>query len=302
MSQIVKKDLWITTFLPFSAAMAAAGTLIPLFILVIGNVSDIGILSAISSTVSLPLAFIWGKLTDDSGKRKIFILIMFISGFGVLFGYFLAGMVFGTIITLIILSIMSGALLGAGDTAKNMYIFDKYPPEEWEEKISKYQQLTGIGACLGLVFGGLFQMFFNNYAIFFLICAILCGISAGMGFLMIKEVSTDKVKYKVERAPIMNMDLPMYSSVYIPKKPISYDITKESIDSSLRSQITKTIIMFFLASFTLYMASNLTFTPLPAFMTDNLVIAEYLIFWIYLEALLFHDFEVDHEGTHSKSY
>ncbi len=282
MSQSLNKDFWITTFLPFSAAMAASGTLIPLFILAMGGgAADIGWLSALSSCVSLPLAFIWGKLTDDTGQRKIFIIIMFISGFGVIFGYFLTGIIPGNFTWLIGLSVLSGLLLGSGDTAKNMYIFDSYPPDQWEEKISKYQQRTGIGACLGLVFGGVFQMVFvDSYAIFFLICALLCGGSAVLGFLVIKDIAVDKIIQKAERTPVMNLDLPYYSSIYTPRKTISYQVKDK--ESPSKRQMTKTLVLFFLGSFTLYLASNFTFTPLPAFMSVDLLIMEFLIFWIYL--------------------
>ncbi len=277
----LNKDFWINTFLPFSAAMAAAGTLIPLFIIsatIGGDVSDIGMLSALSSCVGLPLAFVWGKLTDDTGKRKIFILIMFISGFGILFGYFLAI----NLTWLIVLSVLSGLLLGAGDTAKNMYIFDTYPPTEWEEKIAKYQQRTGIGACAGLIFGGLFQIFFItiNFAIFFLVCSILCGISAVLGYFFIKDIRIDRIRQKVERVPIINLDLPFYSSLYTPRKVVSYE--SQVKDAPTKSQITSTLILFFLASFALYLASNFTFTPLPAFITQELLIAPSFIFWIFL--------------------
>ncbi len=285
--KLSKEDFWISTFLPFSAAMAAAGTLIPLFIIFTGPggialpVSYIGFLSAISSCVSLPLAFIWGKLTDDSGKRKVFILTMFISGFGILFGYFFAS----NLIWLIILSVLSGLLFGAGDTAKNMYIFDKYPPELWEEKIAKYQQQSGIGACAGLVFGALFPLATQiDFQIFFLICAILCGISAVLGYLLIKDVSKDKLKNKVERIPIMNMDLPYYSSIYTPRKVISYEIKSKDEEEPKKSQFTMTLILFFLASFAMYLASTLTFTPLPAFIISPSLggINASSVFWIFL--------------------
>ncbi|HUX99961.1 MAG TPA: MFS transporter [Candidatus Deferrimicrobium sp.] len=281
MSPDVSKDFWITSFLPFSAAMAASGTLIPLFILFIGgSVSDIGMLSALSSIISLPLAFIWGKLTDDTGKRKIFILIMLISGFGILLGYFFAS-TFPDYLWLILLSVMAGLLLGAGDTAKNMYIFDKYPTEEWEETISKYSQRSGIGSCIGMVFGGLFQMFFNNYAIFFLICAILCGVSAILGFFTIKDIKKDKIsEYKFEKSPIINADLPMYSSVLQIRRPISYKVAPK--DAPMKSQITKGLVMFFIAGFALFLASNLTFTPLAAYISQDLAIPESWIFWIFL--------------------
>ena len=283
MVKIVSKDFWITTFLPFSAAMAASGTLIPLFIIsgiIGGDVSDIGMLSALSSLISLPLAFAWGKLTDDTGKRRIFILIAFISGFGILLGYSFAS----NLTWLIILSIMSGLLLGAGDTAKTMYIFDTYPPDLWEEKISKYQQRTGIGACSGLVFGALFQIFYtfpNSFMIFFLICAVLSAISAILGYLIIKDISKEKIQFKIERTPILNLDLPSYSSLFQPRKLISYEIKPSEKDTPTKSQITSTLIMFFLGGFSLYLASNLTFTPLPAFIT-GLSIESSFVFWIFL--------------------
>lgn len=275
-----RKDFWILSFMPFSAAMAASGTLIPLFIIsatIGGTASDIGIFSAISSLVSLPLAFLWGKLTDDSGKRKIFILIAFLSGLGVLLGYSFAT----SWLWVLILSITSGLLLGAGDTAKNMYIFDNYPIEEWEETISKYSQRSGIGACLGMVFGGLFQMFFTSYSIFFMICAILCGVSAIIGFLAIKDISKDNIKdYKLDRLPIINSDLPVYSSLLQVRNPIKFKM--EAKEGLSKSQFTKVLIMFFLAAFSLFLASNLTFTPLSAYMSQNLSIPDAYIFWIFL--------------------
>lgn len=294
MSTTSRTDFWINSFLPFAAAMAASGTLIPLFIIsstIGGSVSDIGYLSALGSLVSLPMAFIWGKLTDDTGKRKVFIFIMFLSGLGILLGYSFESMFASTyeinIVWITIISITSGLLLGAGDTAKNMYIFDKYPPDLWEEKISKYQQRSGIGACAGLIFGGLFQMYFGNYMIFFLICAILSGVSAVMAFLTIKEITTDKSKeYKVARTPIVNEALPIYSSLVQSRRILSYKMEPQDQKDPTKSQITATLLLFFGGAFSLFLASNLTFTPLAAYISQTpplgLGISESFVFWIFL--------------------
>lgn len=279
MSTNSRKDFWIMSFIPFSAAMAASGTLIPLFIIstvIGGSVSDIGVFSAISSLVSLPLAFIWGKLTDDTGKRKVFILIMLLSGFGVLLGYTFAS----DLLWILVLSIISGLLLGSGDTAKTIYIFDHYPPDLWEEKISKYHQLSGLGATLGLAVGGLFQMFLMEYSIFFLICAILCTISAGIGFLTIKDVTKDQFNHKINKSALINADLPVFSSLIQARKIVPYKLTLEK--TPMRKNVTFSLILFFLAAFSLFLASNFTFTPLPAFIKQNLGIEESYIFWIFL--------------------
>jgi len=281
MSQTSKKDFWIYAFLPFSAAMAASGTLISLFIIstaIGGTVSDIGFISALTTLVSLPLTFIWGKLTDDSGKRKIFILIAFISGFGILFSYFFAV----NLTWLIVLGILSGLLLGAGDTAKTMYIFDHYPPDLWEETISKYQQRSGIGACLGLVVGGLFQTFLNNYSIFFLICAILCAVSAVIGFFTIKDISKEKILQKIEKTALINLDLAFYSTLVQPRKILSYKVEAKDQETPIKKQFTATLGLFFLGGFTLFLASNLTFTPLAAFVTQDLTIPASYYFWIFI--------------------
>lgn len=287
MSQTASKDFWIYAFLPFSAAMAASGTLISLFILsatIGGTVSDIGFISALTTLVSLPLTFIWGKLTDDTGKRKIFILIAFVSGFGILFGYFFAA----NLMWLIILGILSGLLLGAGDTAKTMYIFDKYPPDLWEETISKYQQRSGIGACLGLVFGGVFQIFLG-YTWLFFICAILCAVSAVIGFFTIKDISKDRVSQKIEKLALINMDPAFYSSLIQPRKIISYKVEAKDKEISMKKQFTAALGLFFLGGFTLFLASNLVFTPLAAFVTQEaepvyggLGIPGEFYFWIFI--------------------
>ncbi|MDD1776720.1 MAG: MFS transporter [Candidatus Helarchaeota archaeon] len=281
MAQTASKDFWIYAFLPFSAAMAASGTLISLFIIsttIGGTVSDIGFISALTTLVSLPLTFIWGKLTDDTGKRKIFILIAFISGFGILFCYFFAV----NLTWLVILGILSGLLLGAGDTAKTMYIFDKYPPDLWEEKISKYQQRSGIGACLGLVAGGLFQTFLNDYALFFLICAILCAVSAIIGFFIIKDVSKEKILQKIEKTALINLDLAFYSTLVQPRKILSYKVEAKDQETPTKKQFTATLGLFFLGGFTLFLASNLVFTPLAAFVTQEVTIPVSYYFWIFI--------------------
>ena len=277
MSQLSSKDIWIYAFLPFSAAMAASGTLIPLFILLTtSSVSAIGFISALTSLVSLPLAFFWGKFTDDSGKRKKFILIAFISGFGILFSYFFAV----NLIWLLVLGILSGLLLGAGDTAKTMYILDRYPPDLWEETISKYQQRSGIGACLGLVFGGFFQTFLTNYALFFLICAIFCAASAIIGFFTIKDMSKDKVLQKIEKTALINLDLGFYSSLIQPRKILLYKPEVKDQEAPTKKQFTAALGLFFLGGFTLFLASNLTFTPLAAFITQT--VPESCYFWIFV--------------------
>jgi len=281
MSHISNKDFWIYAFLPFSAAMAASGTLIPLFIisgLANTSVSDIGLVSAISTIVSLPLAFVWGKLTDDTRKRKVFILTAFISGFGILFTYFFAV----NLIWVIILNIISGLLLGAGDTAKSMYILDKYPPDLWEKKIAKFQQRSGIGACLGLAFGGLFQLYSNYYGVFFLVCAFLCALSAIMGFFTIKDISKDKILQKIEKTALINLDLAFYSSLIQPRKILIYNIEARDQEEPMKLQFTKTLGLFFLAGFALYLASNFAFTPLAAFITQQLTIHESYYFWIFI--------------------
>ncbi len=286
MSQTASKDFWIYAFLPFSAAMAASGTLISLFIIsstIGGTASDIGFISALTTLVSLPLTFVWGKLTDDSGKRKIFILIAFISGFGILFSYFFAvNLTWANLTWLVVLGILSGLLLGAGDTAKTMYIFDKYPPDLWEETISKYQQRSGIGACLGLVFGGFFQTFLNNYALFFLVCAILCAVSAVIGFFTIKDVSKDRIAQKIEKTALINLDLAFYSTLVQPRKILSYKVEAKDQVTPTKKQFTATLGLFFLGGFTLFLASNLTFTPLAAFVTQDLTIPVSYYFWIFI--------------------
>jgi hypothetical protein len=163
-----------------------------------------------------------------------------------------------------------------------MYILDKYPPDLWQKKIAKYQQRSGIGACLGLVFGGLFQIFSNTYGLFFLICAILCAISAFIGFFTIKDISKDTILQKVEKMPLINLDLAFYSSLIQPRKILFYDIEARDQEGPTKLQFTKTLGLFFLAGFALYLASNFTFTPLAAFITKELNIFQGCYFWIFV--------------------
>ncbi|MHA1269506.1 MAG: MFS transporter [Candidatus Helarchaeota archaeon] len=279
MGNNLKKDLWTSIYIPFAAGMSASGTLIPLFLLSLpgGSVSFIGLFSSITSIVSLILTFIWGKLTDDTGKRKIFILISMFSGFGILMGYAFSFEIFH----LMWLAIISGLLLGAESTATSMYLFDHYPPDLWEEKISKLNLKSGIGSCIGMVFGALFQMYFLDYQLFFIITSILCLISGIMGFFLLHDKKPEKMLLLKREFPIVGiLDLPIYSSLLY--KKVIYSLQKRDSETKGNYYFTKYVVIFLIAIFIFYLSSSLTFTPLSAFMKINLNINDSWIFWIFL--------------------
>ncbi|MHA1229284.1 MAG: MFS transporter [Candidatus Helarchaeota archaeon] len=272
MSQNSGKDFWILIYLPFAAGISSSGTLIPLFILFItgDSVSYIGIFSSITSLVSLFLTFIWGKLTDDTSRRKVFILISLFSGFGIFLGYAFSF----NVQHLLILAIISGP---------NMYLFEHYPPELWEEKLSKLNLCVGLGSCIGMVFGAVFQMYIVNYSLFFVISSVLCLIAGIMGVFLLKDLRPMDVslpKLRLERQIVGNLDIPLYSSLLY-KKP-AFRKRLQEISAKLKLHFTKYVIIFLVAIFLFYLSSSLTFTPLSAFMKLQSKIPDSWIFWIYL--------------------
>ena len=274
-----KKDIWMSLYIPFATGMSASGTLIPLFILSLsnGSVSYIGLFSSITSIISLILTFIWGKLTDDTGKRKIFILITLFSGTGILLGYAFSF----SLVHLLILAIISGLLLGAESTATSMYLFEHYPPDLWEEKLSKLSLQNGIGSCIGMLFGALFQIFIMNYQLFFIISSILCLISGIMGISLLHDLrQKDFIKPKTEYQNIGNMEIPIYSSIFF--KKIAFVQQKNNISAKSKYHFTKYVVIFLVAIFIFYLSSSLTFTPLSAFMKLRLNLSDSWIFLIFL--------------------
>jgi predicted MFS family arabinose efflux permease len=137
---------------------------------------------------------------------------------------------------------------------------------------------------MGLVFGGVFQTFSHNYALFFLICAIFCAISAIIGFFTIKDISRDRILQKIDKMALINLDLAFYSSLIQPRKILVYRREEKDQEAPLKKQFTATLGLYFLGGFTLFLASNFTFTPLAAFITesDNLAIPESFYLWLFI--------------------
>jgi MFS family permease len=75
-----KKDLWHISFVPYKGAFGIANVLFPLYIAIIGgSIADVGLVVAAFNLASIPGLILWGKLSDRSARRRIFIIFGFLA-------------------------------------------------------------------------------------------------------------------------------------------------------------------------------------------------------------------------------
>src|SRR5690349_6486260 len=74
-----RRQNWFWVVVPSNAAMAAFGTMLPLYILSLGGtVLDVGSFIAVFTAVGIPASVFWGVLSDSPSRRRVFFTIAYV--------------------------------------------------------------------------------------------------------------------------------------------------------------------------------------------------------------------------------
>ena len=137
--------------IPYNAGAGAVSPVSALFITQVlgGDVSSVGVMSALTAVASVPGAGLWGALSDRTGRRGPYIVLG-------LLGYGIPVILFGlsqTLLVAYVLSFALGFLSLALSPAASALIAEANPRERWGEALAAFNRLAGIGAVAGLVIG-----------------------------------------------------------------------------------------------------------------------------------------------------
>lgn len=179
MEELSKKNnrsekYWHLAIIPLYMALGPSGPLITLFALSLGaSLIDIGIISATGSAATILFSTIWGKVSDLSGRRKIYFVFIL----AVLCFLFLTLGSSTSVAQLILLNALLSVFISGISPIVVMLAIETSKSKSWENHVAKYNSVTNSGAIFGLLLNTAFALFFQiNYL--FYAAFILCLASA----------------------------------------------------------------------------------------------------------------------------
>jgi len=134
-----------------NVVLGTSSVLIPLMLSrVLGrSVGTLGILSGLVSLVGVAGSLLWGRLSDASHRRKPFVVVSY-AAVGVCF----LGMAFVPSFTLFLwINMLMNFFWVANASVTVLIVIENRKSTDWEEKISRLNQMGAIGWVVGLLIG-----------------------------------------------------------------------------------------------------------------------------------------------------
>jgi len=271
-----ERSSWLSAFIPVNAALGATQPLIPLYVASLGgNVAHVGLVTSAYNLTSVPSSIFWGKLSDESSRRKIFILLGFISA-GLIFSMFTLA---SNVVHLVFFNAFLGLFLTAYIPVASMMIVEVFPKRKLNRYIGLYNQYAGFGWSLGIVAGTIW-LSYNGIRMFFTICSSMCFIGALLGVWLIKDP-----EIVLERRHAFDYSAPhvVETARYLPT--ILFQIPRllelQRLRRLLLSSLTRSLPLYYVSMFCFFTAFNMFFVPLPIFYS-SLGIPSNQIFLLFL--------------------
>ncbi len=287
MEETQGKDRWYYVFFPFRVAEGNTSVLIPLFIdqILKGGVGMVGTVAAVTSLASVPASTLWGLLSDRYKRRKIFIIIGFL-GSGIPF--LLMG-ICQTINQFLFLSLLLGFFTIASAPVSSVLIMETTPRSRWEEAFAIFNKIGGWGWVIGLLCGSAYFALLRGRVsdelsmrgLFFLI-GVLSIFSAIWAHLWIREP-----EQKVSRKDYYQVTGKKYFAHVVIERVrflprIRHNILRLQHIRELQGKMSKSLQRFLIANYFLFLSFTLFYTPLPIYMKEELGMAKFLIFIVYI--------------------
>lgn len=279
------EESWYYTFLPYNIAGGSTSPLIPLFVTegLKGSLTQVGIVSAISSIASVPANILWGNLSDTTKKLRPFVLI----GFGgMAFALFMMA-ISTTIPSYYLANFFFGLLASAAAPVGTVLVLESFGKHEWARRLGDFSKVGGIGWVAGLILGSLWLEFmpgakesvFSLRALF-LVASLLALASLFLALKWVPEPEEKLRREHIDRS-ISEQPIIVFEKVrYFPHRLLHVlrISTKNLNIRNFPSNLRKYYIMTFLA-----FTGFLTFyVGLPIYLRNYVGISNSEVFVVFL--------------------
>lgn len=145
-----KVPKWFYSFIPFKVSTGGTSILMPLYLLQLGgSAQDVGIMNSLGSLSSMLGALFWGRVSDRTLKRKVFI----VTGFMSVTLFLLLLPFIDSVEGVILLNSIYTFFLATTLSVSIVLILRSLRKLNWDYGIGKFNEIGGWGWVLGLSLG-----------------------------------------------------------------------------------------------------------------------------------------------------
>ncbi len=164
---------WYFALVPLNMALGSSGIVSTLLALSLGaSLTEVGLLSAANAIATIIFSTIWGKLSDSSGTRKKYLMIIFFALIPIFIILTIVNSVFQLILFYSMLAIFTSGISPIGI----MLAVEICKGKNWEGEVSRYNSISSVGTIFGLVMNTIAALFFKVSWLFY-ISSALCLIA-----------------------------------------------------------------------------------------------------------------------------
>ena len=138
--------LWMLASLPANVAAGPLSLLVTLYILELGGGAlNVAYAMTLSSAITIPSVFLWGYITDLLNRRRVFIVVSYLSTALLILSLFFVKSVFA--VTIIYAAV--AFTWAANGAPLNLLVMENAEENRWARNFSVLQTISGAGATLG---------------------------------------------------------------------------------------------------------------------------------------------------------
>jgi len=261
--------MWRLGFFFHEMAFGLLSIFLPIYIVSVGgSLIDIGVMASLALFATIPASLFWGYICDRAKKYKRYILLSFLASSVWLYLFTSTANIGLFIFFYVALAVFHAA----HEAPKNVLIAELYSREDWEKSYSLYEGFTEIGWLIGLILG-IFVSFvgFSAKAIF-LICSGLNFLAFILSLFLITDplLVFERGLVSIEKTAEFT-----YKGVNIASKILGGISIKEKLTRENPYAFCGGLLLFSLAT-------NILFTPLPIFFSQDLLLPMSMVYAIYV--------------------
>ena len=272
---------WRLWYLAYIFSNMSAGLLTPMIPLFISlyfrqNVVFVGIASSLSSLSSVVALILWGNISDNVKKRKIFILIGFMGSFLSLFFIMFTTNILDYIGILVVYQFFAMASV----PVSTLLVIENEIESQWSKTVAVFSAISTVGTVVGLSLG-LVIVVRNPSSIeilkdIYLISAFIYLVAFILAYFLLKESST---KIRRSRIPNIFSVRSFERTRYAP----SYVVHIVRLFGKKRGvKTSRSLIMYIILCGLLMVGFQTFFTPYPVFLIDKYNATEDIVYIMYL--------------------
>lgn len=283
---------WLYAWGLGAVALGAASLLLPLYVIELGaDPFLLGVLAASAAAAGTPGAFLFGRLADQTGRRRALVL-----GTLTAITLTLAAVPFARSIPLVIVAngIVWFSFAAVGPVL-TLLVVSGGTENEWQARIARLNAVQGWGWAGGLLFGVLWTTLAEQYVrpivaqrVLFSVCAgCTAGALAGARLYLPAEpvprlLTADRVRRAVLRARRLNLQGASFP--FTPGRVFGWSMHRLN-PMALLDRFSLELIVYYGAVLLFFLGFTAFFAPLPIYL-EQLGFGSGAIFWLYLVSSL----------------